>query len=77
MDDEIPEPTSAAEEDDAVSMFSPIQRLLAGIALAALLASAVISSWWILSGRADFVEAFGGAPIAAESASETRIPPAL
>jgi hypothetical protein len=32
----------------------PLKRLVAAIALAALLASAAVSSWWILSGRADF-----------------------
>ncbi len=33
---------------------TPLQRVIAGIALIALLASAAISSWWILSGRVDF-----------------------
>jgi hypothetical protein len=43
------------------------QRLAALLALIALLASAVISSWWILSGQADFFAADGRrAPTAAD-----------
>jgi len=56
-------------------MFTALQRLLAGIALAALLASAAISSWWILNGQADFVGALDGNPNPVENAPEARIPP--
>jgi hypothetical protein len=69
MDAEIPEPTAQGEEGGCATTFTPLQRLLAGIALAALLASAAISSWWILDGQVDFVDAVGGVP-----AAEARTP---
>ena len=74
MDAEISEPTAQGEEGGGTT-FTALQRLLAGIALAALLASAAISSWWILSGHVDFVDALGGPPHASENAPEARTPP--
>lgn len=67
MDEEIPDPTPEGAEAGAATTFSLLQRLLAGIALAALLASAAISSWWILDGQADFVGALGKPQHAAEN----------
>ena len=68
VDEEAPEATVPG---DGATTFTPLQRLLAGIALAALLSSAAISSWWIINGRVDFVDALGGLPHAAEA----RTPP--
>jgi len=74
MDTEIPKPTVADEAGGDAPRATPLQRLVAGIALVALVASAAISSWWILSGRVDFVEALGGPPPATESAPAARSP---
>ena len=73
MDAEIPEPTAQGEEGGGTT-FTALQRLLAGIALAALLASAAISSWWILGGRVDFVDALGGPRHTSENPPEARTP---
>jgi hypothetical protein len=67
MDVETAEPTAPGVEGDSATTFTPLQRLLAGIALAALLASAAISSWWIINGQVDFVDALAGQPHAAEA----------
>jgi hypothetical protein len=72
MDEETPESAAPGEENGVATIFTPLQRLLAGFALAALLASAGISSWWILTGQVDFVDALGGRSHAAESAPEAR-----
>jgi hypothetical protein len=75
MAEEIPESTARAEDGGSAATFTPFQRVLAGISLAALLASAAISSWWILDGRADFANAPGGSPQSVEDAPEARTPP--
>ena len=74
MDAEIPEPTARGEEGGGTT-FTTLQRLLAGIALAALLASAAISSWWILNDHVDFVEAVGGMPAAEARTPSDHQPP--
>lgn len=75
MEEGIPEPTVPGEAGGGAPTFTPLQRLLAAIALVALLASAAISSWWILNGKVDFVDALGGRPSASRNAPETRTPP--
>jgi hypothetical protein len=50
-----PEPARAADAERAPASLP--RRLAALFALIALLASAALSSWWILTGRADFFAA--------------------
>jgi hypothetical protein len=75
MDANIPDSTAPGGEGGDTTTFSPLQRLLAGIALLALLASAAISSWWILDGQVDFVDSLAGVPPAVENSAEAQTPP--
>jgi hypothetical protein len=52
----------------------PVKRLVAAIALAALLASAAYSSWWIISGQADFTRTRPPAPSDAGATPEPAFP---
>jgi len=74
MDSQLPKPAARGEAAGGTRTFSLFQRLLAGIALAALLASAAISSWWILDGRVDFVDSRGERPNTVANATDGRNP---
>lgn len=67
VDPDGTQPTAQSDDDGGLPPVTPLQRVIAGIALIALLASAAVSSWWILSGQVDFT-ADRGAPSAATDA---------